>query len=99
MQGINLLPFIEEAKSIDRNAVFGEIFVHTCVELGQPGLNLTHRWIREGAWKLIVSADSNSKPELFNLLDDPQEKVNLATERPEDVAKLNDRLKEWWNGH
>lgn len=99
MQGINLLPFIEEAKPIDRDAVFGEIFVHTCVELGHPGLNLTHRWVREGDWKLIVPADANSKPELFNLSDDPHEKANLASDRPEQVTKLNDRLKEWWNGH
>jgi len=99
MQGINLLPFMESGKPMDRDAVVGEIFVHTCVELGHPGLNLTHRWIRSGDWKLIVPADSKDQPELFNLADDPHEKNDLAAKHPDQVTKLSEQLKEWWNGH
>ena len=99
MQGLNLLPAIESGKPIDRDAIFGEIFVHTCVELGHPGVNLTHRWMRQGDWKLIVPSDPNAKPELFDIAHDPQEKVDVAGKHPDEVAKLTERLAGWWKGH
>ena len=84
MQGLNLLPAIESGKPIDRDAVFGEIFVHTCVELGNPGVNLTHRWIRRGDWKLIVPADPKGLTELYNIAQDPAEN---RTSRPNTPIK------------
>lgn len=43
--------------------------------------------LRHGDWKLIVDKDRKNK-ELYNLSDDPHEKTNLASARPEIVERL-----------
>ncbi len=57
-----------------------------------------HGW-RTPEWKLIVSLepDFHFKPmvELYNLIDDPAEYVNLAEERPEIVEMLKARMEAW----
>ena len=39
---------------------------------------------------------TEKRPPLFNLLADPLEHQNLAKDHPELVARLADRLQEWW---
>ena len=51
MQGVNLL---DDAVLAKRNAIYGEIFLHTAVDLDKPGPNLRYRWVIEGNWKLIL---------------------------------------------
>jgi len=96
MSGLSLLDVASGKGPIKRDAVFGEIYVHTAVKLEDPRANLTHRWVREADWKLIVPVKGEGKPELFNLKDDPHEKKNLAEVKPEDVKRLAKRIEDDW---
>lgn len=57
-----------------------------------------HGW-RTPEWKLIMALepDFHFKPsvELYNLVQDPDENVNLADEHPEVVALLKKRMQQW----
>jgi uncharacterized sulfatase len=98
LPGLNLLPTAESGAPLNRDAVFGEIFEHTCIDIERPGVNLTHRWIRQGPWKLIAPADLSGERELYNLVDDPFEKENLASRERDVVDRLQRRLDAWWEG-
>ncbi len=50
--------------------------------------------VRQGDWKLVWKTTLPSKVELFNLADDPQEKVDLAKQNPQKVAELQQRLEQ-----
>jgi arylsulfatase A-like enzyme len=94
MQGLNLLDVAAGKGRLNRNAVFGEIYVHTASMLGRPDLDVTHRWVREGDWKLIQPT-RDKRPELFNLASDPHERTNLAEKQPERVRRLQDLIARW----
>lgn len=98
MPGLNLLNRAEGKEPLARDAVFGEIFLHACVDINKPALNLTHRWVRQGNWKLIVAADGKAGPELYDLANDPMETRNLASTNPAEVTRLTGRLNDWWQG-
>ena len=57
-----------------------------------------HGW-RTAEWKLIVALepDFHFKPEveLYNLVEDPDENVNLAESRPDVVARLRQEMDAW----
>jgi uncharacterized sulfatase len=96
MPGVNLL----DAKAVaGRTAVFGEIFEHNAVEVHNPAANLQYRWIVDRRWKRIVPHPPNikdGKPELYDLIADPDEKADLADKHPEKVAELTRKLDAWW---
>jgi uncharacterized sulfatase len=96
MPGVNLIDVASGANPLRREAVFGEIYTHDCVELGKPVLSVTHRWVRQGDWKLIVPTKDKSSPELFNLATDPHEKQNLAGSSADRVGQLGKLLDGWW---
>jgi len=98
MPGMNLLDVAAGKGRLARDAVFGELFVHTAVDVDKPSLNLTHRWVRVGNWKLIVSVDPKAGPELYDIGSDPHETKNLAAESAERIAELTKRLDAWWSG-
>jgi arylsulfatase B len=50
--------------------------------------------VLSGDWKLIVSRRKPEKTELYNLADDPAEKVNLAESQPRKVEELKTVLNE-----
>lgn len=50
--------------------------------------------VREGNWKLLCEYDG-SKPELYDLANDPGEERNLAEENPEMVKRLTQMLLAW----
>ncbi len=50
--------------------------------------------IREGDWKLLVFRDG-SRPELYNLADDPQETKNLAAKHRDRVRRMTDAAVRW----
>ncbi|MFP6638702.1 MAG: sulfatase [Myxococcota bacterium] len=50
--------------------------------------------LRRGGWKLIVG-ESEGVLELYDLVSDPQEKTNLASERKDVVARLRTELESW----
>jgi arylsulfatase A-like enzyme len=95
MPGLNLLGVAAGQGQLQRDAIFGEIFLHTAVNIGQPALNLTHLWMRQGDWKLIKFTDKNVKPELYDLARDPFETNNLAATEAERVQHLSARLAKW----
>ncbi len=94
MQGLNMLDVAAGKGHLNRNAVFGEIYLHTATQVGRPDLDVTHRWVREGDWKLILPLREKG-PELYNLAKDPNERTNLATREPERVRQLQERLERW----
>jgi arylsulfatase A-like enzyme len=51
--------------------------------------------VREGRWKLLVEEDG-SGAQLYDLLEDPGERVDLAEGRPEVARRLTGRAVEWW---
>jgi arylsulfatase A-like enzyme len=55
-------------------------------------LNLTHRWVREGDWKLIVPLLAGGKAELYDLKRDPFEERNLAKQYRDEVSRLRTLL-------
>jgi arylsulfatase A-like enzyme len=50
--------------------------------------------LRQGDWKLVWQALLPGSVELFNLADDPAEKINLAEANPDKVAALQGRLQD-----
>lgn len=97
LPGVNLLPVIREGKALNRHDVYGEIYFHDCVELGQPRLSVTHRWIRHDDWKLIVPTKEGAKAELYRVTQDPHEKQNLAATNPSTVQELSELLNRRWD--
>lgn len=95
LPGINLMD--REAVK-ERRAIFGEVFEHDVADVDHPTKSLTFRWIIRENWKLIVPADPNGKPELYDVVADPFETRDLATTHPELVKKLTEELDRWWSG-
>ena len=53
-------------------------------------------FIRSGDWKLIsIEGESSNKIELYNLLDDVEERNDLSAEKSELVNKLKGKLESW----
>ncbi len=96
MPGINLF---DPAARAERSAVFGEVFLHSALDIHDPVKNLMYRWCVDGWWKLIVPHAPNvpaGKIELYDLKNDPHETVNLAVEKPQIMEQLRVRLEKWW---
>ncbi len=55
-----------------------------------------HSAIRKGDYKLI-SFQEDDRKELYHLSQDPSERINLHSSRPEHAARLADRLQEYLN--
>lgn len=97
MPGLDLLPIIAENGKTDRRAIFGELFAHDVADIDVPAASLESRWCIEGNWKLILPADADSTPELYNLHADPHETRDLAGAEPAIVARLTAAINEWWS--
>ncbi|MCB1226940.1 MAG: sulfatase-like hydrolase/transferase, partial [Verrucomicrobiales bacterium] len=79
LDGVNLVPFLTGQKA------------------GPPHETLYWRWIaqsaiREGDWKLLRGGE---REYLYNLAEDLEEKHNLASQEPERVARLREKLVAW----
>lgn len=88
MKGMNLVE-----GGAPREAVFGEIYVHTAMDVQKPGRNVTHRWVRKGDWKLIASKE---RTELYDVARDPTEEREVSAEHPKAVRELTRLLDDWW---
>jgi arylsulfatase A-like enzyme len=95
LSGIDLLPVATGEKDSSRDAVFGEIYEHDIPDIDRAEPGLMFRWCIVGDWKLIESADRQTR-ELYNLKEDPHEHDNLATQQPERVRELSERIKQEW---
>lgn len=58
----------------------------------------THRVLYDGDYKLFLF-EKNKSAELYNLKNDPLEKVNLYTEKPEIVLAMEKKLEAWQKKH
>jgi uncharacterized sulfatase len=108
LSGLNLLPHLENGSLIPRQAIFGEGYAHDIADIEDPEASLLYRWVIEGRWKLLLTYDgevnryqsthprAEKRPQLFDLLEDPHEKRNVAGDHPDVVARLVQRLEAWY---
>ena len=108
LPGLNLLPSLEDGTAIERTAIFGESFAHDIADIENPNASLLYRWVIEGKWKLLLTYDgevnryqtthprTEKRPQLFDLIDDPHEKTNLAGTNPGVVARLAGMIADWY---
>jgi arylsulfatase A-like enzyme len=104
MQGVNVL---DKEALTGRKAIFAETYDHDYIT---PQKSLNYRIIVKLPWKLILADPENrpdnpgfypyapdDQPQLYNLLEDPYENVNLAEKHPDVVASLQAEIEDWWN--
>ncbi len=97
LPGLNLLPVASgKEKKLKRETVFGEIYLHTAVDLDEPRLSLTHLWVRRDDWKLIKFQEEPVHVELYNLASDPFETRDLRESETRRVRQLRRLLERWW---
>ncbi len=84
-QGVSLRPLITGQQPDPKLAAYGETFLAQ-VEYGLSQL----RSLTLGGWKYIWSP----KPELYDLVNDPQETENLAAREAERAARLHEQLRQ-----
>lgn len=100
MRGRDLFPSAIGAEDLPAVPVFGTIYPSDAASLGQPSRHVRGRWVRDGAFKLIVPGPG-PRPlaqALYDLRQDPGETTNLAaspvlTNR---IARMKRLLDEWW---
>jgi len=96
MPGINLL---DDSALADRKVVFGQIFSHNAVDIHNPASSLRFRWSIADRWKLIwpnKPLEPDASIELYDLIADPYEKIDLAEVHPQKVQKLKTAINQWW---
>lgn len=97
LPGINLA---DEQALMKRTQIFGEQYNHSIANVNLPTQSLENRWTINGWWKLITP-DSKSrpdaKPELYNLENDPSEKVDLSAAHPDKVIALSQQIEQCWH--
>jgi uncharacterized sulfatase len=99
----------DRAAMTARRTLFIESYTHDIEDLADPVKSLTSRTVIDGWSKLIVPGPRAvtgerqapfsklaGKTELFDLKNDPGEATNLATERPEEAARLKAMIDAWW---
>lgn len=108
LPGFDLMDTLKTGEETPRKEVLGEGFAHDVADVNDPEASLLYRWIVKGKWKLLLTYDGQTnryasshprtekRPQLFNLLEDPHEEKNLASENPEVVAELAKEIREWW---
>jgi arylsulfatase A-like enzyme len=90
MTGINLLDAAAR-KPNTRTVVRGAIYEHDIPDIDRAEPGLLFRWVIDGEWKLIVSADGKTR-ELYHVTADPREEKDLATSEPARVNELERKL-------
>jgi len=88
LDGMSLVPLLKGG-SLDRGKPLFWHYPHYGNQGGAP-----HGVIREGDWKLIEWYEDGSL-ELYNLSKDIGEKENIATQNPDQVKKLFEKLRAW----
>lgn len=82
MKGIDLLNVKALRK---REAIFGANYTHDAVDITNPANSLINTYVVKGDWKLILPGKNKpgNTPELYNIIIDPEETVNLAESNKE----------------
>lgn len=104
--GLNLLPELKSGKTIARDTLFGESFAHDIADIENPQASLLYRWVIRGHDKLLLTYDGtpgrmkyppqSGETQLFDLKNDPHEKVNLASKNSDRVKQLSILLNDWY---
>ncbi|RLT11895.1 MAG: sulfatase [Planctomycetota bacterium] len=71
-----------KTEKIQRDTIFGELFLHTASQLGQPKIDMTYRWVRRGDWKLILPTPLAVSASKLEKGGDPQNLVINPTDGP-----------------
>jgi arylsulfatase A-like enzyme len=93
LQGIDVLK--REALKA-REVIFAETYAHDFTTVDS---SLYYLIAIEFPYKLILPDPQNQpdeEVELYNLQQDPHEKMNLAVQEPERVEKLKEKIETWW---
>ncbi|MEZ6129087.1 MAG: sulfatase [Planctomycetaceae bacterium] len=108
LPGLDLLPVVTGQKELGRDEIFGESFAHDVADIDNPEASLLYRWVIQGQWKLLLTYDGkvnryaavhaahDKRPQLYDLLTDPHETTNLAADHADVVARLANKLQDWW---
>lgn len=97
-QGLPGLSLLDPARLAARDAVFGEDYGGE-FDRSDPQAVLHYRWCVSGRHKLIVPHYPKlqfRQLELYDVLTDPHETKELATEKPEAVKRLLGLVDAWW---
>jgi uncharacterized sulfatase len=91
------LSLLDEPQVHARQEIVGEIFDHDAESIDDPLASLRYRWIIDGEWKLIESTSTtetaaDASIQLYKISSDPTEEQNLATQHPDQVATLIEKL-------
>lgn len=99
LPGISLLPAAKGQAELPKRPMFGATYRHQCKRFEHPEEEVVTRWVRLDNLKLIEPVSAPNKPMLFNVVEDPHERINLAgrDDYAEAVAKRQRLLDEWWN--
>ena len=93
MAGVNLF----DARAVERRrAIFGGIYEHDAVDPEDPVSSLRYRWCIEDRWKLILPHERDEPAHLFDVLADPFEEHDLASEHPSRAWGMSRRIDAWW---
>jgi arylsulfatase A-like enzyme len=81
-----------------RRSVQGGIFTHNAVDLEKPAASLRWRWMLRDGMKLLLPTEleSGAEVELYDVIRDPMETKNLASEKPAVVSEITAALDAWW---
>lgn len=104
IQGVSLLPLINEGRPVNKFA-----FAGTTYDPYKPGANAPYgvasltESVRDGKWKLMHEVTVPEKPrskstetfELYDMENDPGEKTDAAASHPEIVKELSLELRRW----
>lgn len=88
IDGVDLMPALK-GEALDRQSLFWH-YPHYSNQGGIPG-----GAIREGDFKLVERYE-DGRVHLYNLADDIGEQNDLATQHPERVVEMRDRLHAWY---
>jgi arylsulfatase A-like enzyme len=80
LDGVDIMSILKDDAAPEERALYWNI-------------NMNCFAVRKGAWKLLVNADrASGKTELYNIDEDPRERVDLSEKQPALVAELEKEL-------
>lgn len=97
MQGVDLLN-VKALKK--REAIFGANYTHDAIDIINPANSLRNTYVIEGDWKLIMPSGKNNSgtdAELYNIIEDPLEQVNLVKSNEGKYNHLKRLINDWWS--
>ncbi len=82
----------------ERDTVFASVYTHNAVDIHKPAENLRFLCAISGQWKLILptALEPEAVVELYDVVADPYEEINLAEARPDRVNALREKIRAWW---